>query len=141
VKNILTMCLFVSLTMLAWGQDPSKRVQAKETDEMDRFQVAVHAFDRNGERMEVLIKLDRHTGKAWQFEGAKDKGWKAIPESKEGKKPATGESPRYELVCHTIAVSKEGKEDELYVRFDRKTGTSWKWSGTKETWTMIEQDD
>ena len=103
----------------------------------DRFQVAVHDCVKDGTSTEILLKLDRFTGQSWRFEGAREGKWILIPEQNEREKPSSGDASRYELVCHSF--TKDGNDHEIYVRFDRQTGKSWRWSGNEPGWKAIEQ--
>jgi hypothetical protein len=96
----------------------ANRFDSNPTGEATNFQIAVHNFEVTGKTTEVLIKLDRRTGKTWKFDGANQPTWRPIGEPKTGEKPPPYDVPRYELVCHNF--EKGGREHELVGRGDRR---------------------
>jgi len=137
------MKLFAFLSMLllltpvgSVGADQETEPQAAEST--DRFDIVTHNFTRDGNEVEVWIKIDRFTGQTWELDGSREMRWKTIPELKESEKPTAGGVLRYELYAHNF--TKGGKDLEVYFRFDRQTGKTWRWSGTDPGWAVVDQD-
>lgn len=112
--------------------------EPQAAESTDRFDVVTHNFTRGDREVEVWIKIDRFTGQTWTLDGSLEMKWKAIPELKESDKPQAGGVPRYDLYAHDF--TKDGKEMEVYIRFDRQTGKSWRWSDTESGWGVVGQD-
>lgn len=134
----VTLLSFCALLTTFWASDPAQQPTPAVPSGTNRFQIAVHNFVRDGQEVEVLIRLDRHTGKTWQFNAGQHRAWKGIPDDNDGPKPTAGDLPKYELVCHNF--SKAGKEYEVYIRFDQQTGRSWQWKGAEPAWKIIEEE-
>ena len=134
------LTLFPLLLALASGGTAGaaqETFESQAAEPSDRFEVATHNFVKDGVEHEVVIKLDHNTGQAWKMDSSVEVRWKPIPE-KENERPAVGGGARYELYCNNFTAN--GREQEIYLRFDRQTGKTWVWSGTEPAWKAVEQD-
>lgn len=104
----------------------------------NRFQLSTHNYRIKRKTHEVYIKLDRYSGMTWKYNEATSEKWEIIPEGKDYPKLESGNEVRYKLFCHNFY--KSNKEDEIYIRFDMKTGKSWKWCGKQLYWIKIEEE-
>ena len=120
----------------AGADQETAEVQAAEPT--GRFDIVTYDFLRDGKEAEMWIKIDRFTGRTWTMDGAVDLQWKKIPEQKESEKPVASDVARYDMYVHDF--TKDGKDMEVFFRFDRQTGKSWRWSYTEPTWVVVEED-
>ena len=112
--------------------------EVQTAEPTDRFDIITYNFLRDDKEAELWIKMDRFTGQAWTLDGAVDLHWKKIPEQKESEKPVAGDVLRYDLYVHDF--TKDGKDMQVHLRFDRQTGKSWRWSYTEPTWVVVGED-
>jgi hypothetical protein len=134
VLVVLSMLLTLTAGVVGAGQEAAESQEAPS----DRFEIYTHNFLRNGVHSEVFIKIDRFTGRLWKMDGSREVQWKSIPEQ-ETDKPVPAETVRYDLYCHEF--SKDSEAQEVYLRYDRLTGKTWRWSGNQPGWEVVEQDN
>ncbi|HEX3526821.1 MAG TPA: hypothetical protein VH988_07120 [Thermoanaerobaculia bacterium] len=118
--------------------DADQETESQGAESTDRFDIVTYNFTRDGKEAEAWIKIDQFTGQTWKLDGSMGMQWKMIPEQKESEKPVPGGVLRYSLYVHDF--TKGGKAMEIYVRFDRQTGKTWRWSDTEPAWVVVDQD-
>jgi hypothetical protein len=108
-----------------------------DNDEM-RYQFMAHNFIVDGVEQEIYLKLDRFTGDTWRFHASNPR-WVPVPESTTGAAREAGSQSRYELLPHNY-FDQNGDPQELYIRADLVTGSTWVYRGANGTWREVSQD-
>jgi hypothetical protein len=129
------MLLLGSLALPSHGQELLTPIQ----DDDLRYQFEAHNFIVDGIEQEVYLKLDSFTGKTWRFHVANPR-WTAIPEASNGQARGASNAKRYELYPHNY-IDQNGDPQELYIRADLVTGSTWIYRGANGTWREVSQDE
>jgi hypothetical protein len=118
----------------ATAQDALSPPENKEL----RFQFMAHNFMVDGIEQEVYLKLDRFTGETWRFHASNPR-WAPVPEAADGIARDASSQSRYELLPHNY-FDQNGDPQELYIRADLVTGSTWVYRGANGTWRDVGQD-
>jgi hypothetical protein len=114
-------------------------VPTQATHEELRYQFSPHQFGANNVLQEIYIKLDCYTGKTWRFHASTAR-WNPIPEPEAASPLESSEQNRYQLLTHDY-YDTYGEEQELIMRVDGVSGSTWTYRGANGGWKQIEQEN